>query len=238
MEKGAMNDAVKRELLRQSGFQRKATGAYEQSLGQSTPQAAQKQLGQGQQQALAEYQKVQAVPLSVSSPVQPGAKDQITQSSRNNAYSDLMAKRNAENQGYGNFGLQQYLKDLTANQQIGAIGNMAGRSQGILPYEVQAASQSWGGLHALGTALQAAGSLAGIYNGINAGSSGLAGTGFSQSNIPANFSAAPLASAGDATLGGAAAVSPWASTSWLPLGQTASMVQPWYTKPLGYMQGF
>lgn len=162
--KNAMNNAVGAELARQQQYSNQAHNVFNQSLNQSTPQAAQQQLGQGQQQAQSLISRAQQVPLSYSLPsfgdVNTG-QQQTRQSLSNQAASQL--------QGYGTYGLEQYLKDLQARNQLGVINNEAGSSAQVMPYEIQAASQRGAPLEAIGGLLGSLGGLGSIYSLTNRG---------------------------------------------------------------------
>jgi hypothetical protein len=164
-----MNAAAAAELERQQGYQKRASSTFQESLGQSTPEAAQRQIGQGSEQALREYQTLANAPLSVSAASQNVAPTQnsTVDTARNQQYDKMMGGLNAANQGYGNYTLQQYLKNLQAGSQLGIIGSEAQASSGVLPLELQDASQSWSGLQGIGSLLQAAGGLMGLYGAVN-----------------------------------------------------------------------
>lgn len=156
-ERSAANAAVGAELGRQQGFLNRAQPVFQQSLAQSTPSAAQQQIGQGQQQALQDINRVQAIPLSASMPSfgNVNTANQVArQGLANKAYSEF--------KGYSNYPLQQYIKDLSAGSQLGLIGSEAQASEGVLPYELQQAAQSQQGLEALGSLLQMGGMLTGL----------------------------------------------------------------------------
>ena len=82
---------------------------------------------------------------------------------RQNATNAAGQQANANLQGYSNYGFQQGLKDLSANSQLGLIGNQARSAESVLPYELQSAANADSGLASLGSLLGTAGSLAGLY---------------------------------------------------------------------------
>lgn len=168
-EQAAMEDATKTELLRQKEYQKKASSVFDTSLQQSTPKAAQDQISAGQKQAIDTVAKVQNVPLT-SSQAQFTAPDKeaIVRSKGNDQYANLMSERNAANEGFGNFLLQQRLKDMIAGGQLGVISNEAQMSQNVLPYELQAAQHSWDWLNTVGQGLSAAGMLTGLAGAMKA----------------------------------------------------------------------
>ena len=159
-----MNDLTEQELQRQQAFARKGQQVFQNSLGQSTPSSAQQQLNQGQQQALGNIQQVQGVPLSLSMPSSTGIN-----TAANTARQNMSNQAAAGYQGRSNFPLQQYLKDLSANSQLGLIGNQAQQSESVLPYELSQAQNSYGWLSGLGGLLGTAGSLVGMSGLASAG---------------------------------------------------------------------
>jgi hypothetical protein len=160
MEGRAMNSKAQNELARQRAYQHRGMGVFNQSLGQSTPQAAQQQIGQGQRQALQSSQ-MSALPL-MALPSAPNEPFSSVANAASGAESNRAIGSNAALQGYSNYGLQQYLKDLSAGSQLGLISNQAQQSENVLPVELQQASQSQQGLSSLGQLLSAAGMLTGI----------------------------------------------------------------------------
>lgn len=160
-ERNAMNNAVNQQLAAQQGFQKQATPVFQQSLGASTPQAMQGQQQAGQQQAAAATRNAALQPLA--SPSLP-----FSNPATNISYQGQQAK-NAQQQGasaalrgYSNIGLQQALKDLSANSQLGLIGNQARSSASVFPYLLQGASQSRSGEASLGSLLGSLGTLTGL----------------------------------------------------------------------------
>jgi len=153
-----MNALTGQELARQRDFAKKGQGVFNQSLGLSTPGAAQSQIQQGQQQLGQSINQAQAVPLSLSMPGSDNGNTAVQSAQRG-----LSNRAAASIGGYSNFGLQQQLKDLDANSQLGLIGSKARGSMNVLPTELQQAQQSQQGLQTLGTLLGVGGTLAGLY---------------------------------------------------------------------------
>ena len=178
--RGKMNDLTNQELARNQGFEQKAQGVFNNSLQQSTPQAANQQIGQGQQQLAGLIQNAQQVPLSSSMPnfgnvntMAEGAKTAMS----NKAASDLG--------GYSNYTLQQRLKDQQVGSQLGVIGSEAQGWANVLPAQLQQAQGSQQGLQALGALLSSAGLLTGLSGwgsaptaGVNAAQMSAMGNGF------------------------------------------------------------
>jgi hypothetical protein len=162
--KNAMNNSINAELGRQQGFTKQAQGVFNQSLGQSTPQAAQQQIGQGTQQALQTIGRAQNVPAAFSMP-SFGA----TNTGQQQAKMDLSNQASAGMQGYGEYTLDQALKDMQARSQLGVISNEAASSAAVNPYEIQAASQRGAPLQAAGSLLGTLGTLGGIYGMLGKG---------------------------------------------------------------------
>ena len=159
-QRDQQNAAVQAELQRQQQYQKNASLAYQQSLAESTPKAAERQIGEGQQQALGAYQNIEKTPLSIaSSAASPTSiitnEDAARQALSNNAQAGI--------QGYKNFSLQQWLKDMEAKNQLGAVSAQSRASQSILPYELQGASSPLTGIgELLGAFGQVAGKLGSV----------------------------------------------------------------------------
>lgn len=152
-----MNSDTSAELARQKQYQNQASNVFDQSLNKSTPQAANQQIGQGQQQLAGLINQVQGVPLSASMPSFGDTNSQTQQ-----AKQGMSNKAASTLGGYGNFGLQQNIKDLQANSQLGLISGQARQSANVLPYELQQAQNSEQGLQSIGSLMSMAGMLAGL----------------------------------------------------------------------------
>jgi hypothetical protein len=144
----AMNGVTQNEINQQNQFAQKGKQVFQQSLGQSTPAAANKQIQQGTQQAANSITQAQAVPLSA----QESARQGLSNSAASNYY------------GQSNYPLQQYLKDLSANSQLGVIGNQSAQVARNFPVYLQQAQQSQNGLAGIGSLLGTAGGLLGMYS--------------------------------------------------------------------------
>lgn len=162
-----MNNALKTELLRQQGYAKQGQSVFQQSLQQSTPQATKAGLDQGTQQAQQVQAQARAVPLSLSSTV--GVPSNYTNDSTQQARTGLSDQANAKNQSYNAFAVQQALRNLLTNQQLGVIGSQAQASGGVLPYELQAAQQSGAGQQGFGSILQSLGGLLGTFGATRPG---------------------------------------------------------------------
>lgn len=167
------NKDVSNELLRQQQYKKNATQVYQNSLMQSTPQAAKQQIAQGQQDAMEAYQKTQAIPITASAG-NVGAGPTSINTPDQTARAGILNAGAAGIKGYGNFSLQQWLKDLDAKNQLGVIGNRSANSASILPYELQGAQNPYAGISgALGAFGSIANSFGGLTNdnanGVNAG---------------------------------------------------------------------
>jgi hypothetical protein len=150
----AMNKATQNEINQQNNYAKQGQQVFQQSLAQSTPGAAQQQIQQGQQQAANSIAQAQQTPLSLSQPSSGG------QNNADNTARQGLSNASASNYfGQSNYPLQQYLKDLQANSQLGVIGNQSQQAARNFPTYLQAAGQA-------GQGLQAAGSLLGSFGGL------------------------------------------------------------------------
>lgn len=187
-EKNAMNSKAEAELTRQQNYAKQGQNVFEQSLSKSTPQAVAGQQGAGAQRALQEYTKLQSnqVPGSANGVGQINAPNQLA----NTEDAIVRGKVNQQNeagsvlQGYNASGLQQGIKDERARANLGQIGAFAQGSSNALPLELSQAQNSWSGLSGLGSLLNSAGGLLGIYGATHAPVNGATG-GASQAQINA-----------------------------------------------------
>ena len=183
----AENQATQNEINLQNNYAKKGQQVFQQSLGQSTPQAAQQQIQQGQQLAANSIANAQATPLSLSTPsignVQT-AQDSTRQGMSNKVASNYF--------GQSNYPLQQYLKDLKANSQLGVIGNQSQQAARNFPTYLGAAAQSQQGLSALGSLLGTGGSLLGAFGSATAPTTGSSAFGLSGYTAPQGFASSPF----------------------------------------------
>lgn len=161
--RGKMNNLVGQELARNQGFQKQASNVFNQSFANSTPAAAQQQIGQGQRHLAGLIGNAQTVPITTSLPSISGTNDRDV-----SARTQMSNKETSNFGGYSNYGLQQYLKNLDTNANLGLIGNQAQQWANILPTQLQQAQQSQGGLQTLGSLLGTAGMLTGIGSAVSA----------------------------------------------------------------------
>lgn len=166
-ESNAMNQKTQAELLRQQQYRQKEQGIAQQSFAQSTPQAAAQQIAQGQNQYLGNIKQAEAAPLALAGPSLGDSREQQQRA-------NMAAQQDSNFRGYGNYGFQQGLKDLSTNTQLNLLNNQAGQSEAVLPLELQAASQSQQGLSDIGKMLGSAGQIIGVANSIG-GAGNLAG---------------------------------------------------------------
>jgi hypothetical protein len=151
------NNAAENALQQTQNYQTQASNVWQQSMNQSTPAAAQQQIGSGQAQALAATQAAQATPLSLSSsPVPQGTVSDKAQNVISN-------QANAANQGYSEYGLQQGIKNLLANQNLNLLSGQAQTAAGVLPMQLASANNNAQGTMGLGSLLQTGGYLGGLY---------------------------------------------------------------------------
>jgi hypothetical protein len=154
----AMNKTVGDELAQTQALQKKATPIFQSNLKQATDQQAGQQ---GQQQALAEYQKVGALPVSTAPLVDAPSAQYVTQ--RTGA--DIARGQNA------NAALQQYPAQQTAwnventntNSQLGNISAIGQSLASVFPAQLAQAGQAGASLQGVGSLLGTLGMLGGVY---------------------------------------------------------------------------
>lgn len=208
-EQDAMNQKTKQEVLRQKGIQKKSTGEFEKSLAAGAPKVAQQQIDSGAEARLADMQKTAALPIGGASPLEMSSSNAV-QAGQAAAQMSQQAQAKAKLGVYSDFDLQQWIKNLRAQQQIGMYGQFARQSAQVLPYELQAAGRSAEDMRGAGTGLSAAGALVGL-----GGAAGAFGSG---------ASAASSAPAGTMTLG-ETAYAPLSSYA-VPAATEAGVVAP------------
>lgn len=160
------NRKTQQELQRQRGFQQQGKQQFAASLGKSGSDVAQKQIDTGTQQHLAEYQKAQALPTAISQPTQLDQPSQNLHQQAESAYVGQQGQARAQLGGYSEWDLQQWIKNLRAQQQLGQVQNFARGSQNVLPYELEQAQHSQDTMQGIGTGLSALGALGGGVSGI------------------------------------------------------------------------
>jgi hypothetical protein len=163
-----MNKAVQAELARQQGYQQTGQKLFTQSLEGSTPPKAQSQISSGQEAALGNYQKLASLPLGgdVTTAFPVGDKA-IAQN-----VSDYVSQRQQAGsylQGLGQYGVDQYVKDILANARLGINAANSQFSESVLPLEIGKAQQSGAELAGIGQLVSALGSTASTASAIGGG---------------------------------------------------------------------
>jgi hypothetical protein len=176
-DNNAANAAANSQVSRENQLEKQGQAVFNNSLQQSTPQAAQNQQQQGAAQILGASKAAQLPGLSL------GSMDTGNNANANNvsfvgsqAENQLGQNANAQLQGYNNVNLQQSLADQQARNQLGTINSNAQTWQNAFPLQLQQAANSNSGLSALGSLLGTAGSVAGL--------SGLASGGLGSNATP------------------------------------------------------
>lgn len=194
-EQKGMNDAVNADLLQMQKFRQQGMDVFNKSLGQSTPQAAEQLLQQGQDRYSQAATKALATPMA-----QSGASQLMpTNQAVSNARANLANTASSNYKGWSNIPLQWSLQGPIDATQLGIINEQSVARNALLPTLVQLASQSQQGRASLGKLLGAVGSLA-LGGGLGMmGSGGAAGAG---SSLGAGYSTPEgLAFAGNAGAG-------------------------------------
>lgn len=163
---------TRQELLRQKGFQQKGQEEFAASLGKSGSDVAKKQIDQGTEAVTAAQQQAGAVPISASQATSVDSQPQNVHQQAENNYVSQQGNARAQLGGYSDWQLDQWIKNVRAQQQLSQIGNFAHGSQNVLPFELQSAMHSQDDMQAAGTGLGALGALVG-----GLGAAGLFGAG-------------------------------------------------------------
>ena len=157
--KKAMNRQLEAELLRQKGYQKPATAAFEESLAQSGRQTAEEQIAEGEAQRAAAYKRVQGESLrETTSPIKENTSVNQVRTSQN----EIQNRGMAGYQGLTAWQLKQMIKTMKAQQQLQRWSNFAQGSAAVSPYEVQNASYKGDSLSGAGSLVSALGMLAGV----------------------------------------------------------------------------
>ncbi len=171
-EHEAMTAKVNQEMLRQQALDVKARSAFHASADQSGVETANKQIAQGTQARADEYTRLGAIPIGASeaSPLTQ------TSSQKEAVEGQDTAERGARaaGGGYSESDLQNWIKNIRATQTLGMLGQEARGSAALLPQEIQRASYSKEGQHAVGAGLSALGAVVGAYGAVAPALSGAA----------------------------------------------------------------
>lgn len=158
-----MNDIMAANQTQQNQLQQKNQGVFQNSLAQSTPDAAKQQVQIGADKFKNAAQQAQNVPLGLASNSLTS-----TDKSADTARAGLNRDAMANYAGYGQYGVEQGLKDQAANSQIGANNNQSQFINSLLPSELGAAQNTYSGLNSFGSLLGAGGNLVGAFGSLGA----------------------------------------------------------------------
>lgn len=159
----AMESAAQDEMARQKGYQKKATEQYQQSAAVSDVATAQQQARQGEQQRLEQYAQAAKAPLVATQSPLDTQSQTITQQQGGQAQQQLAGAAQARMGGMSEWDLQQWIKNIRANQMLGIIGANARNSAQVLPMELAGAQHKGDAWRMGGTVLGALGALGGGY---------------------------------------------------------------------------
>lgn len=185
-ERGGENAAIQGNINAQQGFQKKGGQIFGNALQNATPQAANQQIGQGQQQFLSAANNAHQVPLGFSTPLSTNNQN------ASNARAGLDAKASSDFAGYSNYPLQQNINSTLNWPLLGVNNAQASQRNSLTPALVQMAGQSQQGRASAGSLLSGIGSLLGGL-GANGTFDGLfdtlfksrsPGTGYGFGNLP------------------------------------------------------
>jgi hypothetical protein len=160
-ERDAMNQTTQQQINTQNAYAKKGMSVFDQSLAQSTPQAMSQQQQAGSQQVAQATKAAALTPVSLPSNTDQSNAANVSYQGQQ-AKNQLAQGANADLQGYSNIGLQQGLKDQSANSQLGVIGTDASRSASIFSTLLQNAQNSSSGEASIGSLLSTLGSVLGM----------------------------------------------------------------------------
>lgn len=176
----AMNAARANEVAQQAALQKQSNAVFQNSLSQSTPQTAQRQMQQGTAARANAWQNLQNATTPIATAL-PTAADGATTTTSSGAssptssaaqrattagdtWNSLLANAAAKEGGYSDWENQQNIKNANAAQKLSVLNNFSQGDAALLPTELQVASQAGDGLSGWGSIVSSLGSLAGYAN--------------------------------------------------------------------------
>lgn len=176
--KADQKKAVENQINQQQQMQKKNSALLGQNAQASTPEHVQKQIGAGQDEAQALYNKVNAVPLSQASGTGAatlGARNASVDAASQDAYAKMLQKPAAFMQGLQGQQVGQRIGNALTGSQMGVTNYLSGLNASTLPYLLQAAAGQGGEGQAIGSLLGSLGGLGSTYGASKGGLSGLYG---------------------------------------------------------------
>ncbi len=163
----SMNQKTLDELARQRTLQGQAQEEYAKSLTQSDRPTADAQMQKGTEQRESAYNQLQQMPLTTN------GQSVLTNSTpavnlRDVAQMQLSNRSRAKLGGYETWVLDQAVKNMRTNQQLGVLNQQAVRSQNVLPLELQNAAHAGDNLSGIGMGVGALGSLLSLGSSVGA----------------------------------------------------------------------
>lgn len=165
--RAAQERQVSQEVERQREKQKRGSALFEQSLVQSTPEVAQRQTAEGEQQRLSAYERLRGIPMS-SQDISPSSSSTVVSDTQRGQEIKQGEQARARFYAPSEWELRQQIKNLRTNQALGLLSQEASGSQAILPYELQDAARSQDTLAGIGSLMQTAGALTGLYGMLQA----------------------------------------------------------------------
>lgn len=167
----AMNAAQAAESMRQKGLRGEADALFNESLGKQTADAQKDRLADKQAEREAAATSAQTEAPVATVPVQGGAPTVVADETaarvnQGNFEAKRAAMLAAQLEGYGDLNLTNALLNTRYGQGQANIANFMQGSANVLPLEMKAASHRGDKMKAIGSGLQAIGSLAGMGAGM------------------------------------------------------------------------
>ena len=161
-----MNAAVQGELDRQKKYQQTGQQVLEQNIQEQSPRKAESDIKAGQEQAMRHYEALNNA--GAGGAVQPQAaavsstlKDSIVGGNAQ-ARSNVLNQAAAGPQGLTEMDLMRAISDLKTKTKLAQNNAFSVQSEGVLPYEINAAQHSKDTQKGIGSLLQTAGLLASL----------------------------------------------------------------------------
>lgn len=159
-EKDAMNHTVSNQLRQQQEYQKKGQGILNERVQGASPLNAKQQMDQGTSEAMSEYGKLNQIPVTASSAASPSASSATT-GGETQARVNLFNQAAAPIMGMEDWQTKQAIDDLKTRTMLGQNNQFSQQTASLLPYQLQAASQSQSGLDSVGSLLGTVGGLVG-----------------------------------------------------------------------------
>jgi hypothetical protein len=141
-----------KEMIRQRGSWNEALGTFNESVKQGGAETAKEQMGAGQANREAQYERVGNVPLS-NTESQRSTSGQALDKARG----ELVGSARAKLGSYGDWDMEQTLRQVDTARKLNQVANFAGGNAQVFPYRMYDAQHSQDTMAMIGQAISALG---------------------------------------------------------------------------------